>query len=94
MVAFTAIAMLRASGRAGERWVVDKVVQIAEPYFDRAITSLPLGQLYALNYEWGAGSATDEQLPPSSGKPAQPSSQQSAADRRTGASSDHHSQAA
>jgi hypothetical protein len=31
MVAFTAIARLRASGRADERWVVDKVVQIAEP---------------------------------------------------------------
>jgi hypothetical protein len=55
MVAFTAIARLRASGRADERWVVDKVVQIAEPYFDRAITSLALGQLYALSYEWGAG---------------------------------------
>jgi len=63
MVAFTAIARLRASGGAGERWVVDKVIQIAEPYFDRAVTSLPLGQLYALSYEWGADwGRTDEQL--------------------------------
>jgi hypothetical protein len=51
MVAFTAIARLQASGRAGERWVVDKVAQIAEPYFDRAIISLPLKRLYALNDE-------------------------------------------
>ena len=64
MVAFTAIARLQASGRASERWVVDKVVQIAEPYFDpTTITSLPLGQLYAIDDEWGAGwGRTDEQL--------------------------------
>jgi hypothetical protein len=63
MVAFTAIARLQASGHASERWVVDKVVQIAEPYFDRAIISLPLGQLYSLHDEWGAGwGRSDEQL--------------------------------
>ena len=63
MVAFTAIARLQATGRASERWVVDKGIQIAEPYFDRTIISLPLGQLYALNDEWGAGwGRTDEQL--------------------------------
>jgi hypothetical protein len=63
MVAFTAIARLQVSGRVGERWVVDKVVQIAEPYFDGAIVSLPLGRLYVLDDEWGAGwGRTDEQL--------------------------------
>ncbi len=63
MVAFTAIARLQISGRAGERWVVDKVVEIAEPYFHDSITSLPLGQLFALDDEWGAGwGRTDEQL--------------------------------
>jgi hypothetical protein len=64
MVAFTAIARLQASGRARERWVVDKVVQIAESFlFDRAITSLPLGQLFSLDDEWGAGwGRTDEEL--------------------------------
>jgi hypothetical protein len=63
MVAFTAIARLQISGRASERWVVDKVVQIAEPCFDRTIISLPFGQLYALDDEWGAGwGRTDEQL--------------------------------
>ena len=63
MVAFTAIARLQVSGRASERWVVDKVVQITEPSFKPSITSLPLGQLFALDDEWGAGwGRTDEQL--------------------------------
>ena len=63
MVAFTAIARLQVSGRASERWVIDKVVQITEPYFKPSITSLPLGQLFALDDEWGAGwGRTDEQL--------------------------------
>jgi len=91
MVAFTAIARLQASGRAGERWVVDKVVQIAGPYLDRAIISLPLGRLYALDDEWApAGDAPTNSFGPSSGKPAQPSSKHHAADRRTGVSSGHH----
>jgi hypothetical protein len=63
MVAFTAIARLQASGRASERWVVDKVVEISEPYFPPSITSLPLGQLFSLDDEWGYGwGRTDEQL--------------------------------
>jgi hypothetical protein len=63
MVAFTAIARLQASGHARERWIVDKVIQIAEPYFDPTIISLPLGRLYALDDEWGAGwRRTDDQL--------------------------------
>jgi hypothetical protein len=67
MVAFTAIARLQVSRGASERWVVDKVVQIVRPYFERffkpSITSLPLAQLYALDDEWGRGGArTDEQL--------------------------------
>jgi hypothetical protein len=63
IVAFTAIARLQASGHASERWIIDKVIQIAEPYFDRTIISLPLGRLYALDDEWGAGwGRTDDQL--------------------------------
>jgi hypothetical protein len=63
VVAFTAIARLQASGRATERWVVDKVVEITKPYFPPSITSLPLGQLFSLDDEWGAGwGRTDEQL--------------------------------
>jgi hypothetical protein len=65
MVAFTAIARLQVSGRAGERWVIDKVAEIAMagPYFTESIPSLPLGQVAALDDEWGAGwGRTDEQL--------------------------------
>jgi hypothetical protein len=63
MVAFTAIARLQASGRAGERWVVDKVIEITEPYFNPSITSLPLERLFVLDDEWEAGwGRTDEQL--------------------------------
>ena len=63
MVAFAAIARLQVSGRASERWVVDKVVQITEPHFKQSITSLPLGQLFAIDDEWGVGwGRTDEQL--------------------------------
>ncbi len=63
MVAFTAIARLQASGRASERWVIDKVVQITEPDFKPSITGLPLGQLFALDDEWEAGwGRTEEQL--------------------------------
>lgn len=63
MVAFTAIARLHASGRASERWVVGKVVEITQPCFKPSITNLPLGQLFALDDEWGPGwGRTDEQL--------------------------------
>jgi hypothetical protein len=63
MIAFTAIARLQASGHASERWVVGKVVQISQPFFKPSITSLPLGQLFALDDEWGAGwGRTTEQL--------------------------------
>ena len=63
MVAFTAIARLQITGGASERWVLDKVVDIAQPFFKPSITSLPLGQLFALDDEWGSGRGrTDEQL--------------------------------
>ena len=55
MVAFTAIARLQASGRASERWVVDKVVEVTQPHFKPSVTSLPLGQIFALDDEWGTG---------------------------------------
>lgn len=54
MVSFTKIARLQANGRASERWVVDKVVEITQPYFKPSVTSLPLGQLFALHDEWAA----------------------------------------
>jgi len=64
MVAFSAVARLQASGRASARWVIDKVYEIAEPYFEPSVTALPLGRLYVLEDEWGAGwGRTDEELP-------------------------------
>jgi len=63
MIAFTAIAGLQARGRVSERWVIDNVVEITQPYFPRSITSLPLGKVFALDDEWAAGwGRTDEQL--------------------------------
>ena len=63
MIAFNALAKLYLNGGASERWVVDKVVEIAEPYAHDSITSLPLGELYFIDDEWSAGwGRTDEQL--------------------------------
>jgi hypothetical protein len=63
MVAFTALAKLQVSGRASERWVVSKVYELVEPEFDQAITQLPLGWLFSLDDEWGAGwGRTEDQL--------------------------------
>lgn len=63
MTAFTAVAELWAEGRASEHWVVQKVCEIVEPHFAESVTSLPLGHLYYLDDEWGAGwGRTDDQL--------------------------------
>lgn len=63
MSAFTAAAKLCIDGRASERWVVSKVVEIVEPDFDELITELPLGSLVRLDDEWRAGRGrSDEQL--------------------------------
>jgi len=63
MIAFTAIARLQVDGLASERWVVDKVIEITEPYNPEWITSLPLGGLFILADEWGAGwGRTKDQL--------------------------------
>ncbi len=55
MAAFNATAQLHLDGRASAYWVVQTVVEIAEPHFPRSITSLPLGALHLLEDEWGAG---------------------------------------
>jgi hypothetical protein len=60
MVAFNAIAQLHLDGRASAYWVVQTVVEIAEPDFPRSITKLPLGELYLLEDEWGAGRGRTE----------------------------------
>jgi hypothetical protein len=56
MTAFTAVAELQAAGRADERWVVDKVAEIVERSgYPTTVTDLPLGHLWGLDDEWGAG---------------------------------------
>ena len=63
MTAFTAVAQLCLDGLAAERWVVSKVVEIVELDFDTSITDLPLGRLFGLDDEWGAGwGRTEQQL--------------------------------
>src|SRR5215472_4063652 len=55
-VAFTKLARMHADGLAAERWVLDKVCEIVarSGHADRVI-SLPLGQIFVLDDEWGAG---------------------------------------
>lgn len=55
-VAFTKLARMHADGIAGERWIVDKVDEIlARSGYANSVIGLPLGQLYGLSDEWGAG---------------------------------------
>ena len=64
MTAFTSLAQLYADGKAGERWIVDKVSEIlARSGYPSSVIALPLGQLYGLDDEWGAGwGRTDAEL--------------------------------
>ncbi|WP_328415438.1 hypothetical protein OG470_23310 [Micromonospora sp. NBC_00389] len=53
MEAFTHLTQLDADGKAGERWIVNKVDQIlASSGYANSVISLPLGQLYGLDDEW------------------------------------------
>jgi hypothetical protein len=56
MEAFTNLARLCIDGKAAERWIADKVSEIfvGSGYADSVI-ALPLGQIYGLDDEWGAG---------------------------------------
>src|SRR5262249_11152123 len=63
MTAIPALARLLAAGRASERWVADKAVEIAAPDYDEEVLTLPLGHLVGLEDEWAAGwGRTDEEL--------------------------------
>jgi len=54
--AFTNLAKLHIDGKAGARWIVDKIDEIlARTGYPNSIIDLPLGQLYGLDDEWGAG---------------------------------------
>jgi hypothetical protein len=56
MVVFTNLALLFVDGTARERWIVDKVSEIvARSGYVDSIIAVPLGQLYGVADEWGAG---------------------------------------
>jgi hypothetical protein len=56
MVAFTNLAQLFVAGKAHERWIVDTVSEIvARSGYAHSVIVLPLGQLYGMGDEWGAG---------------------------------------
>ena len=56
MVAFTNLAQLFVDGRVLERWIVDTVSEIPARSDDAgSVMVLPLGQLYGVGDERGAG---------------------------------------
>ncbi len=61
-LAFTNLARMCADGRASEQWILDKVSEIAarSDYAD-SVLGLPLGQIFGLADEWGAGWGRTEQ---------------------------------
>lgn len=63
-IAFTHLARIHAEGKAGERWIADKVDEIVERSgYAASVISLPLGQLYGLADEWKGGwGRTEQQL--------------------------------
>ncbi|WP_328389958.1 hypothetical protein [Nocardia sp. NBC_00416] len=61
-VAFTQLARLHADNRATEKWVLDKVCEIVvESDWDDSVIALPLGRIFGLEDEWGAGWGRPEQ---------------------------------
>jgi hypothetical protein len=64
METFTNLAQLYADGKASERWIVDKVSEVlARSSYANSVIALPLGRLYGLDDEWGAGwGRTDTEL--------------------------------
>jgi hypothetical protein len=61
---FTYVARMQLDGRAGERWVVDKVEEIlGVGNWDNDLLDLPLGRLYHFACEWDGGwGRTEEEL--------------------------------
>jgi hypothetical protein len=58
------IARLCLDGRAHPRWVVDKVNEIViDNNYDDDVTDPPIGRLFGMDDEWGAGwGRTDAEL--------------------------------
>jgi len=55
-VAFTHAARLYVAGQAGPWWVLDQVYLIVTMSADEdSVMDLPLGRLYGVDDEWGAG---------------------------------------
>lgn len=63
-VAFTRFARMHVDGLAGALWIAQKVDEVlCRSDFADGIVTLPLGQLFGITDEWGAGwGHTDEQL--------------------------------
>jgi hypothetical protein len=63
-VAFVKLARMHAENRAAERWVLDKVCEIvAESGYANGVIALPLGKIFDMSDEWGAGwGRTERQL--------------------------------
>ncbi|ONM49830.1 hypothetical protein [Nocardia donostiensis] len=63
-VAFTKLARMHVDNRATERWVLDKVCEIvARSGYADSVVALPLGQIFDIEDEWGAGwGRTEQQL--------------------------------
>ncbi len=63
-VAFSKLARMHADNRATERWVLDKVCEIvARSGYADSVIAHPLGQIFDLEDEWGAGwGRTEQQL--------------------------------
>jgi hypothetical protein len=63
-VAFIKLARMHADNRAAESWVLDKVCEIvARSGYANSVIELPLGQIFDLSDEWGAGwGRTEQQL--------------------------------
>jgi hypothetical protein len=61
-LAFTHLARMHAARLATERWILDKVSEIIvrSGYAD-SVLGLPLGKLFGLDDEWGAGWGRTEQ---------------------------------
>ncbi|MEU2101776.1 hypothetical protein [Nocardia sp. NPDC019255] len=61
-VAFTKLARMHADNRATERWVLGKVYEIvARSGYADSVLALPLGRIFDLEDEWGAGWGRSEQ---------------------------------
>ena len=63
-IVYRDVAQLCLDGRASERWVGDKVAEIvSDELYSEEATVPPLGELFSLDDEWGAGwGRTDQEL--------------------------------